>query len=70
MAIEPQHVTTEWFRVRNQETIDIWKPVEDLSDMLEISARELAGSATYLLNPNLIAPDGEWEALYYAHWLL
>ena len=59
----------EWFRVRNQKTIDIWKPVEDLSDMLEISARELAGSATYLLDPNVIATDGEWEALYYAHWL-
>jgi hypothetical protein len=58
----------EWFRVRNQETIDIWKSVEDLSDTLEISAREIAGSATYLLNPNVIAADGEWEALYYAHW--
>jgi hypothetical protein len=59
----------EWFRVRNQETIDIWKPVEDLSATLEISAREIAGSATYLLNPNVIGGDGEWEALYYAHWL-
>jgi hypothetical protein len=60
----------EWLRVRNQETIDIWKAVEDLSATLEISAREIAGSATYLLNPNVIGGDGEWEARYYAHWLV
>src|SRR5262245_3899869 len=35
----------EWFRVRNQETIDIWKGHEELSDALEISAQEIAGSA-------------------------
>jgi SMI1 / KNR4 family (SUKH-1) len=60
----------EWFRVRNQQTIDILKSydLEDLSDTLEISAREIAGSAVYLLNPNVVAADGEWEAIYYAHW--
>jgi SMI1 / KNR4 family (SUKH-1) len=60
----------DWFRVRNQQTIDILKPhdLEDLSDTLEISAREIAGSAVYLLNPNVVTGDGEWEALYYAHW--
>lgn len=59
----------EWFRVRNQETIDIWKSVEDLSDTLEIGAREIAGSATYLLDPNAIDANGEWEALFYSHRL-
>jgi hypothetical protein len=41
---------------------------DDLSDTLEISAREIAGSAVYLLNPEVITADGEWEAIYYAHW--
>jgi hypothetical protein len=22
-----------------------------------------------LLNPNIVTPDGEWEALYFAHWI-
>jgi hypothetical protein len=59
----------DWFRVRNQQTIDILKPYgDDLSGVLEISAREIAGSAIYLLNPEAITADGEWEAIYYAHW--
>jgi SMI1 / KNR4 family (SUKH-1) len=60
----------DWFRVRNQQTIDMLKSydLEDLSDTLEISAREIAGSAVYLLNPKAVTADGEWEALYYAHW--
>jgi SMI1 / KNR4 family (SUKH-1) len=59
----------DWFRVRNQQTIDILKSYgDDLSDTLEISAREIAGSAVYLLNPGVVSADGEWEAIYYAHW--
>jgi hypothetical protein len=60
----------DWFPVRNQETIDILKShgLGDLSDTLEISAREMAGSAVYLLNPGVVSADGEWEAIYYAHW--
>jgi hypothetical protein len=60
----------DWFRVRNRETIDILKShgLEDLSDTMEISAREIAGSAVYLLNPGVVSADGEWEAIYYAHW--
>jgi SMI1 / KNR4 family (SUKH-1) len=58
-----------WFRVRNQQTIDILKSYgDDLSDTLEISAREIAGSAVYLLNPGVVSADGEWEVIYYAHW--
>jgi hypothetical protein len=59
----------EWFRVRNQETIDIWKGQEELPDALEISAQEIAGSAFYLLNPKVVNADGEWEALYFASWV-
>jgi SMI1 / KNR4 family (SUKH-1) len=59
----------DWFRVRNQQTIDILKSYgDDLSDTLEISAREIAGSAVYLLNPGVVSADDEWEAIYYAHW--
>jgi len=60
----------DWFRVQNQETIDIVKSyaLGDLSDTLQISAREIAGSAVYLLNPEVITAGGEWEAIYYAHW--
>jgi hypothetical protein len=58
----------EWFRVRNQSTIDIWKDSEDLSDTLEISAHDIDRSAVYLLNPKVITADGEWEALSFATW--
>jgi len=60
----------DWYRVRNQETIDmlISYGLDDLSDTLEISAREMAGSAVYLLNPGVVSADGEWEVIYYAHW--
>lgn len=36
---------------------------------LRISAREIYGSALYLLNPKVITEDGEWEAWKIAHWL-
>lgn len=36
---------------------------------LDISDREYAGTAKYLLNPQVINKDGEWEAWFYAHWL-
>jgi hypothetical protein len=58
----------EWFRERNQSTIDIWKDSENLSDTLEISAHDIDGSAVYLLNPKVVTADGEWEALYFATW--
>ncbi|MBN9386576.1 MAG: SMI1/KNR4 family protein [Chloroflexi bacterium] len=36
---------------------------------LDISDREYAGTAKYLLNPQIINKEGEWEAWFYAHWL-
>ncbi|MBI1257440.1 MAG: hypothetical protein GC204_08210 [Chloroflexi bacterium] len=40
-----------------------------MPDALVISATEIAGSATYLLNPRVVNEDGEWEAFYYANWV-
>jgi hypothetical protein len=36
---------------------------------LEVSAEETIGTAIYLLNPMVVDADGEWEVLYYAHWI-
>lgn len=59
----------DWYRARNQETIDTWKANEDLSNTLEISARERYGSAVFLLDAGVVDPAGEWEAVYFAHWI-
>lgn len=61
----------DWFRQQNQETIDMLKSyeLEDLTNALAISARERTGTAIYLLNPDVVDDDGEWEAIYYAHWM-
>jgi SMI1 / KNR4 family (SUKH-1) len=41
--------------------------VEYLQTALEISSK--GDSAIYLLNPQVIAPDGEWEAWFFGDWL-
>jgi hypothetical protein len=41
---------------------------EYLRSALQISACEVAGTATYLLNPQVVTVNGEWEAWIYAHW--
>jgi hypothetical protein len=40
---------------------------EYLETALQIS--DVVDSAVYLLNPQVIAPDGEWEAWFFATWL-
>lgn len=40
-----------------------------LQTTLEISDRERAGTAVYLLNPQIVTPEGEWEAWFFAHWI-
>jgi len=70
----------EWFSVRHQDWIDIWKqePEPDyepeaqaegvfIQSTLEIS--DVGDGAIYLLNPQIITPDGEWEAWFFANWL-
>lgn len=41
---------------------------EYLQTALEISDREVAGTAVYLLNPQIVTPEGEWEAWFFASW--
>jgi hypothetical protein len=62
----------DWFAANNRSTIEALRPFGDMSDILaatlQISAREIAGTAVYLLNPRKVTADGEWEVLKYAHW--
>ena len=41
--------------------------VEYLESALEVS--EEGDSAVYLLNPEVVTADGEWEAWFFANWL-
>jgi SMI1 / KNR4 family (SUKH-1) len=52
----------EWFRVKSLDTIDMWKSngLEDLTNALAISPFD---EDVYLLNPQVVTADGEWEAL-------
>jgi hypothetical protein len=43
--------------------------VEYLPFALQISATEEYGTAVYLLNPEVVTADGEWEAWFFAHWV-
>jgi len=69
----------EWFRVRHPAWIADWqrgasryKPQDLDSDghylpsVLEIS--EVGDSAIYLLNPQIVAADGEWQAWFFSSW--
>jgi hypothetical protein len=71
-----------WLRDVDSETIEIWTeglsgspesnadvPERRLSAALRISARETVGSAIYLLDPQSVNAEGEWEAWYFAHWV-
>ena len=74
----------DWFRSRHQDVIDAWSlglrmgggATGDpdafehyLPGALQVSAIEHAGSAVYLLNPQVVDAEGEWEAFYFAHWI-
>ena len=59
----------QWLRAENQPLIDLFKPAEDMSNMIQISDQELSGSAINLLNPSIVSADGEWEAVRFAHWI-
>jgi len=67
-----------WFRETSAEIIDAFNegftygggdPEPFLENPLQVSAVELVGSAVYLLNPNVVGADGEWEAGYFADWV-
>ncbi len=71
----------DWFRVRNREWIDIqsqfpdasgdtddaFPPVAHLQAALEIT--EVFDSTVCLLNPLMVGPDGEWQAIFMASWI-
>lgn len=42
---------------------------EYLPSMLEVSDHEVSGTAVYLLNPQIVTPEGEWEGWFFAHWI-
>ncbi len=46
---------------------DAFEP--DLPFTLQVSTEEEAGSAVYLLNPQKVSENGEWEAWFFAHWV-
>src|SRR5207247_2567369 len=71
----------DWFRVRNQDWIDAFtegflvygdrhsgsgSEIKYLQMTLEIS--DVGDSAIYLLNPQVVTPEGEWEAWFFANW--
>jgi SMI1 / KNR4 family (SUKH-1) len=51
------------------ETAEPGDPLSELAGCLQVSDRELVGTAVYLLNPRRRGPDGEWAAYYLAHWV-
>jgi hypothetical protein len=75
----------DWYRAAHQDTIDVWQQglanagaaelaaadafEPRLSNALQVSEVEQVGTAVYLLNPDVVGPDGEWEAFYFAHWV-
>jgi hypothetical protein len=42
---------------------------EHMSTALEISDTAYGDTAICFLNPQIVTPDGEWEAWFHAHWL-
>ncbi len=66
-----------WYRAAHRDTIDAWATGAGADDPVApaleaavlVSARETIGTAVYLLDPRDVGADGEWAALYFAHWV-
>jgi hypothetical protein len=65
-----------WFGDEDPESAAVWAgsagpgdPLHDVAGCLQISDRELVGTAVYLLDPRRSGRDGEWDAYYLAHWV-
>ncbi|PSB24196.1 SMI1/KNR4 family protein [Stenomitos frigidus] len=65
-ALAPSIPDEEYF-VYGQEQDCSKIRIEYLQTALEISKR--GEGAIYLLNPQIVAPDGEWEAWFFGDWL-
>ena len=60
-------VSDDKYFVYGEEQDPAWMREEYLPTALEIS--DVGDSAIYLLNPQVVTPDGEWEAWFFASWL-
>lgn len=68
----------DWLATTDPETVEVWEDASTGGDILyeskyiastiQISDREYAGTAMYLLNPKVVSPTGEWEAWFFSHW--
>lgn len=56
----------ERFALLEPDWVDAYGGGEELRSLLQIS--EVGDSAVLLLNPSVIAADGEWEAWFFASW--
>ena len=54
------------FAVLNPEWVDAYGGGDELRGLIQIS--DVGDSAVLLLNPEIVADDGEWEAWDYAAW--
>jgi hypothetical protein len=55
----------QYFVYGEQQNADYFRP-QYMAATLQIS--EMADGSVLLLNPEVVTPDGEWEAWYYASW--
>jgi hypothetical protein len=84
LAVRDQYVIDVWTKgaedvppIPDEEYLDYGEEMADetafraeyLQTALEISDRERAGTAIYLLNPQIVTATGEWEAWFFAHWI-
>ena len=66
-GLEGLSLTDEEYLVYGKSQDSVRFRVEYLESALEIS--DEGDSAIYLLNPEVVTADGEWEAWFFANWL-
>lgn len=79
LAVSDPHVIEAWsigepggdeeYFVYGEDQSTLTVRPEYLRRALRISEREFGGTAMYLLIPDVVTPEGEWEAWMLAHWL-
>lgn len=58
----------EWFRVHNADWVAAYRDTyPDLGACLQVSA--VGDAAVVLLNPGVVAADGEWQTYFFANWV-
>jgi SMI1 / KNR4 family (SUKH-1) len=66
---DAEPVSDEEYFVYGEEQSELTVRSEYMEHALRISELEVAGTAVYLLIPDVVTPEGEWEAWMHAHWL-